>query len=133
MTGRNENQLSFGEWLGEHRRNSSHDEVAMAKLIGVSPNTYRRWEAGQIRWEILNGEFKDKIRVVFGDYDDYTKISSDEVILSRDGNEPSVRREVENGIHGDLIESICARCPTPIRIKDNGRCPECGRHMDNGW
>jgi hypothetical protein len=136
MSGKNDNNFKFGQWLKDRRRDLRHDEKAMADLLGVAVGTLVVWEVGKTPWSKISAEYKRRIEKVCGKYpqdidvqgllpqefrQEPGHISSPELALL---NDPSYI--------GSFRESDCVMCRRPILIRDEGECTYCNRRIGGG-
>lgn len=118
-----------GRWLRQGREQLGLGEVEMAGLIGVDVATYVVWEVGKTRWAGLPKEIKNQIAAILG------KFPVNEIPVGQEYREAvgtAYLAEIKIQMEQEFPETWCSRCGVAVRIKDDGRCPECKRPVDGG-
>ena len=122
----------FGPWLKRKRQLLGLTEEQAARRLGVAVGTYLVWEVGRTPWAFLKSDHKKAIIKLFGDPERTPELDHLRLSEYRQAEFTSILPVSENAISQEYLESFCAKCGSPMRIKDNGSCPVCGRPFDTG-
>lgn len=123
------NREFFKTWIRDKRENLSLSEEEFAQRVGESVATVLMWEVGNTCWAGLPKEIKNKIETILG------KFPVNGIPVGQEYREaigtaylPEIKIQMEQ----EFPETWCSRCGVAVRIKDDGRCPECKRPVDGG-
>ena len=122
----------FGPWLEGKRRLLGLNEEQAARRLDVAVGTYLLWEVGRTPWAFLKADHKKAIRELFGDPERTPELEHLKSSEYRQAEFTAILPDIENAFAQEYLESYCAKCGSPIRIRDNGFCPVCGRPFDAG-
>jgi len=131
----------FAEWFRMTREDRQMTEEQAAEHLDLSLDSILRIEGGLVPWPTLSRDIKLKIESKFGEYRPLLDSGEHALLgeyrqLDLAENLESVK-EVEKDLgllkqqlEEEAIDFLCGRCRTPVRIKDQGRCPKCERLGD---